>query len=239
MRMLYDYRQQKAMKEFQSCATTKDTFTRVYERGYWGRSNDPAERYFSGSGSHESEVVNAYLSAVTGFLQSFIEKPDVVDLGCGDFAVGSRIRPYCGRYVAADFVEGLIERNKQVYESDNVDFRALDMINDDLPTGDVVFIRQVLQHLSNNEIQKVVAKLPGSYRFLILTEHLPSSGSFVANVDKESGPYIRLNFGKHGSGVVLTEPPFNLKVAKSTVLCEVFEDVDGRKGLIRTTLCEF
>ena len=119
---------------------------------------------FQGLGSHESEVVNAYLSAVTGFLQSFPEKPDVVDLGCGDFAVGSRIRPYCGRYVAADFVEGLIERNKQVYESDNVDFRALDMINDDLPTGDVVFIRQVLQHLSNGEIQKVVAKLPGSYR---------------------------------------------------------------------------
>lgn len=225
--------------EFQRCSTARETFSRIYEAGYWGQSNAREEKFFSGTGSHASEAVASYLDAVNGFLRSLTEKPDVVDLGCGDFAIGSRIRPYCRKYVAVDVVEELLERNKQRYANDNVDFRAIDIINEDLPKGDVVLLRQVLQHLSNADIEKVAAKLPTAFRFLILTEHLPKPKCFVPNLDKPRGPGIRLSIGEEGSGIVLTEPPFNLKAAKSTRLCEVAEDFAGRRGIIRTTLYAF
>jgi hypothetical protein len=85
-----------------------------------------------------------------------------VDLGCGDFNVGSQLRPYCSEYVACDIVQSLIERNKLKFADRGVEFRALDMASDPLPAGDVVFIRQVLQHMSNAQI---LALLPlGSTR---------------------------------------------------------------------------
>ncbi len=232
-------KERRTKRELQRYAKAKDVFTRVYEIGCWGRSKEVGDRYYSGAGSHADEAVTPYVSAVCGFLKSLEEKLDAVDLGCGDFAIGSRIRPYCGKYIAADVVEGLIKRNKEKYVNMGVEFRAMDIINDDLPKGDVVFIRQVLQHLSNSEIAKVVAKLPTRYRFLILTEHLPLSDSFAPNLDKAHGFDIRLELEKEPSGIVLTEPPFNLKAVRTTPLCEAFEDVEDRKGIIRTNLYEF
>jgi hypothetical protein len=230
--------EKKQSKEFHGLTTPKDTFTKIYDGGYWGRSKERGEKYYSGSGSHGGEIVECYVSAVSGFLQSLGHKPDAVDLGCGDFAVGTQVRPHCGKYIAADVVEGLIERNRLIYGSDGVDFQVLDMINDELPDGEVVFIRQVLQHLSNSDIAKVVPKLSTKYRYLVLTEHLPISSGFVPNLDKARGPDIRIKLEKEGSGVVLTEKPFNLKVKQTAVLCEVFRDIMERKGVIRTLLYE-
>jgi SAM-dependent methyltransferase len=237
LKLRRQYLARKNEKELQRCASAKDAFTRVYEAGYWGRSGEPGEKYYSGDGSHMGSSVAPYVSAACGFLQSFEEKPDVVDLGCGDFNVGSRIRPNCGKYIGVDVVEGLVKRNIEKYANENVDFRAIDITNEDLPKGDVVFIRQVLQHLSNSELEKVVAKLPASYRFIVLTEHLPVD-SFVPNLDKPRGFQVRLELEKAASGIILTEPPFNLKVARTTTLCEAFETLGGRKGVIRTILYE-
>ncbi len=239
LRLQRQCRLRKLSKEFEHCATAQETFSRVYEGGYWGRSKEPGEKYYSGPGTHKDEAVALYVSAVNGFLQSLGVKPDVVDLGCGDFAIGSRIRPFCGKYIAADVVEGLIERNRKRYANDNVDFRALDIVNDDIPGADVVFLRQVLQHLSNSDIEKVAAKLPGRYRYLVLSESLPRVEGFVPNSDKVRGPHIRSTFEETGSGVVLTEPPFNLKVTESTLLCKAFADDPGRKSVICTFVYGF
>ena len=225
------------IQRLRRCATVKDAFTMIYEAGLWGQSNEPKEIYYSGSGSHRTEIVDIYVSSVNGFLQSFSKKSDVVDLGCGDFAIGAQIRPDCGRYIAVDVVDGLIERNKKKFANDDIDFRAMDIINDELPSGDVVFLRQVLQHLSNSEVSKVVAKLPSKFRFLVLTEHVPFYESFVPNLDNDHIQGIRLMNSK--SGIVLTEPPFNLKASQSRILCEAYEDCGLWKGVIRTILYQF
>ena len=70
--------------------------------------------------------------------------------------------------------------------------------------------------------------MASKYRYLLLTEHLPL-GTFVHNVDKPSGPDIRLGFN---SGVVLTSAPFNLRVLDAKHVCDVAE----LGGTIRTTL---
>ena len=218
----------KKHKEYENLST-QQVFTKIYEEGAWGKSPDPNQKFFSGSGSHDSAIINIYIEAIQKLLSSFSQKPDVVDLGCGDFYAGSKLRSLCKTYTACDIVEPLINFNREKYKSLGVDFRCLDFTKDELPEGDLVLIKQVLQHLSNAQISRVLPKLICKYKYLVLTEHLPSLDSFTYNLEKPAGPGIRVAFD---SGVVLTSPPFNLKVKDNICICEV---VQG-KGIIRTNL---
>ncbi len=208
---------------------TQDIFSEIYQKGLWGKSGDPSQPFYSGSGSHDKSITAVYIEKVGVFLNSYPNKPNVVDLGCGDFSVGSKLRSYCNSYVACDIVPEVIEHNKYKYKNLTVDFRVLNMITDSLPAGDIVFIRQVLQHLSNEDIKYLIPKLQASYSSLILTEHLPSSNTFLPNIDKPAGPDIRLGYNR---GIVLTKPPFNLKPVDEQLICEANE----YGGVIRTIL---
>ena len=199
--------------------SVKDAFTAIYTDALWGGPEGLGDGFFSGRGSHERQVVATYVTAVKTLLKS-LDKPTVVDLGCGDFCVGAQVRSLCGPYIACDIVEPLIERNKDKYRGLDVDFRAVDITADELPDGDVVFIRQVFQHLSNELIIKALPIISSKYKYLLVTEHVPSSLRFIPNIDKPTGPDTRLS---NASGVVLTSPPFNLKVRRAEVLCEVLE----------------
>ena len=207
--------------------STQQVFTKIYEEGIWGRSANADQPYYSGSGSHDAGITEIYVRHVSSFLKKFAEKPNVVDLGCGDFSVGSQLRDLCNRYVACDIVPPLIAHNRIRFASLNVDFRVVDLTCDELPEGDVVFIRQVLQHLSNDEISQALPRIVARYRYMVLTEHIPDRPDFLANIDKPAGPDIRL---ERGSGLVLTQPPFSFVPLDISKLCEVSEF----GGLIQT-----
>jgi len=204
-------------------------FTKIYDEGAWGRSGDPSRPFFSGSGSHNDAITATYVQAVRSFLSGVERKLDAVDLGCGDFFVGAQLRPYCGRYVACDIVPKLIAFNRSRFADLGVDFRVVNLIDDALPAGDVAFVRQVLQHLSNAQIAQAIPKIRASYKYLLLTEHLPHTPHFVPNLDKQPGAGVRTGAG---SGVVLTRRPFDLAPLDERMLCEVEEF----GGVIRTTL---
>jgi len=53
--------------------TPEQVFTKIYESGVWGKSGDPGRPFFSGSGSHQEEEVNAYVRSVSDFLDSLGE----------------------------------------------------------------------------------------------------------------------------------------------------------------------
>ncbi|MBC7404471.1 MAG: SAM-dependent methyltransferase, partial [Cytophaga sp.] len=126
-------------------------------------------------------------------------------------------------------VESVIKFNKDAYKNLNVDFRVIDITKDDLPQAEIVFLRQVLQHLSNEKIIAALPQILSKYKYLILTEHLPSSNTFTPNLDILTGPETRI---QSNSGLVLTSAPFNLKVIDESCLCEVIYSV----GRIRTTM---
>jgi len=209
-----------------------EVFSSIYREQKWGAKS--GGDFFSGSGSHDPSLVSPYVNAVRAFLQSLPSPPSVADLGCGDFNVGSQLRPYCGRYIACDVVPALIERDKKMFAEAGVDFCCLNIIDEELPDADVVFLRQVLQHLSNAQIASVIPKLY-RYKYLVLTEHIPPQPGFPPNRDKVTGGGVRL---LQGSGVVLTAPPFSLKVKSDSVLCATNESVFRYPGLIRTSLYE-
>jgi SAM-dependent methyltransferase len=233
-RLVGEYRAQRWNAKHEG-RPVEEIFAAIYRERRWGAGADAiGDGFSSGDGTHTSSVVLPYISAVRIFLESLPCPPSVVDLGCGDFNVGQQLRPFCGPYVACDVVPPLIERNKQKFADGNVDFRSLDIIDDELPEGDIVFLRQVLQHLNNAQILRIVPKLY-RYRFLVLTEHLPANGAFPPNLDKPTGAGTRL---PQNSGVVLTASPFSLRVKSESVLNCAHEFIGRRAGIIKTMLYE-
>jgi hypothetical protein len=228
LKIALKHRTQNEFKEYKNLST-QQVFDKIYAEGVWDRSAESGKRFFSGSGSHDEEIISAYVQAIQNFVGDLPVKPSFADLGCGDFHVGSQLRELCDTYIACDIVPSLVAVNEQKYKHQNVDFRVLDLANDELPNADVALLRQVLQHLSNDQIRRVVPKLQLAFKYLILTEHLPATDDFEPNIDKPTGPDIRLGFG---SGVVLTKQPFGLKPRSEQMLCEVPES----GGVIRTTL---
>lgn len=199
----------------------------IYEMNLWGEGYQ--SDFYSGIGSHHPNLVKPYVEEVSSFLTTF-EKPIVIcDLGCGDFNIGKELVNYTKRYIAVDIVEELIEHNRQTFNEESVEFRCLDIAEDDLPIGDCALLRQVLQHLSNREIERIVRKL-ADYQYVILTEHLPQ-GKFTPNKDIISGQGIRL---KKQSGVDLLAPPYNLKVKGERRLLS--QPAVESKGIIVTTV---
>lgn len=206
---------------------TKEVMEQIYEMNLWGDSSE--NKFYSGDGSHNEEIVIPYLEVVADFLSSFPDPLVICDLGCGDFNVGKQLIKFSKKYIAIDIVESLINYNKERFRDDRLEFHCLDVAKENLPKGDCVILRQVLQHLSNAEIQGVLGRL-SSYKHVILTEHLPL-GVFIPNRDIISGQGIRIK--KH-SGVDMLSPPFNFKIQKEDKLLEVA--LGESKGVLVTTV---
>ena len=205
---------------------TKDAMEQVYNMKLWGGNESD---YYSGDGSHHMHIVTPYISALTSFLTAFKSPLTVCDLGCGDFNVGKELVRHAKTYVAVDIVADLIENNKEKFKAENLEFRCLDLAVDHLPIGDCALLRQVLQHLSNAEVQSILCKLT-DFKYVILTEHVPN-GDFIPNKDIISGQGIRL---KKQSGLNLLAPPFNFKVKEQKQLVSVA--LNNTRGVIVTTL---
>lgn len=207
---------------------TKAVMEQVYDKHLWGGTDMD---FYSGEGSHNTDITQPYLEAVIKFLKSHNNNLVVLDLGCGDFNIGKQLTKYTKKYIGIDIVESLIARNKTIFKAENLEFHCLNIAEDVLPKADCVLIRQVLQHLSNAEILQIIEKIK-DYKYIILTEHLPQ-GHFEANKDKIASQGIRL---KQQSGVDLLKAPFNLDVKDVKVLNKIVPE--DEKGIIVTQLYE-
>ncbi len=205
---------------------TKDAMVQIYNLNLWG-GNDSV--FYSGIGSHHPELIDPYIEVVSSFLTSFESPPIVCDLGCGDFNVGKELVKHAKKYIAVDIVPGLIANNKIKFKDENLEFLCLDIAVDDLPSGDCAIVRQVLQHVSNAEVHRILKKLM-HYKYVIITEHIPK-GDFIPNKDIISGQGIRL---KKQSGLNIRSAPFSFQVKEEQQLMAV--EINNGKEVIVTTL---
>lgn len=212
-------------KEHKNPWPTKAVMEQIYKQHFWGGKDFD---FYSGEGSHNPKIIQPYIEAVINFLKSYNGELSICDLGCGDFNVGKQLVPFTSKFIAVDIVDDLIERNKRLFKAKQLIFKCLDIAQDELPKADGVIVRQVFQHLSNQEIQQVLDKL-SIYKYLILTEHIPI-GPFTPNINIITNSQNRL---KHHSGVDILAEPFNLKVKEFEVLNEIVLDNNSR---ITTTL---
>lgn len=164
--------------------------------------------FYSGEGSHTDSYIIPYCNLIREFISSHKDIKRVTDLGCGDFNVASKWITDDIYYTGVDIVPGLIAHNEKQYASEHVRFMCLDIVEDELPDGDLCLIRQVLQHLSNSDIAKVLAKLK-KYKYIIITESVtPKEKATSFNADIQTGNHTRMIAY---SGLYLDEPPFSLK----------------------------
>jgi SAM-dependent methyltransferase len=193
------------------------TFSQIYEQGTWGGA---AGELDSGSGSQDA--VSAPFVALIRRLIAENEIRSVADLGCGDYRVGQQLSDLPIDYTGIDVVPSLIARNNAAFGTSSVRFACKDITRDPLPPADLCIVRQVLQHLSNAQINLVLARLT-SYRFVVVAEHHPARLS-RPNRDKDTGADTRIDFD---SGVYLEYPPFsvaNARVIASTPLPALLRD---------------
>ncbi len=183
-----------------------DAFSEIYDKNLWG--GDSGE-FCSGGGS-VGEHAAKYAERIALYIADN-EIENVVDLGCGDFRVGAQFVSDKIQYVGCDVVPHLVDHNNHTFGNERVEFRCVNIIDDELPRGELCLIRQVLQHLSNQQISAVLAKAK-NYDHLVITEHFPvDETDYTPNLDKSHGPGVRL---AKNSAVAVDKPPFNLESGK-------------------------
>ena len=164
--------------------------------------------FYSGLGSHTNSYVTPYCELLKQFLFTHPEIKRVIDLGCGDFNVSSQWINNKIDYTGIDIVDNMIRSHQKNYGSEHVHFMCLDIVEDELPDGDLCVVRQVLQHLSNNDVSRVLAKLK-KYQYVIITDsQTPKEKAAYYNADILTGHKIRTSIF---SGLYLDEPPFSLE----------------------------
>lgn len=189
--------------------SNKEIFDDVYANRRWGTNPDCMPS--SGKGSF---VENA--SEYENFIVDFVNNNNIssiLDVGCGDFQVSSRILSRLERevdYLGVDVSQIIIDQNRSAHESDKIKFRQLDAVKDEIPAADLIMIREVLQHLSNGQVNKVLKKLvPMAESNNILITNTVSRNPERLNMDIPPGSASRAGMK---SGLWLDKPPFNMRV---------------------------
>jgi hypothetical protein len=217
--------------------TTEQVFTEIYAKNSWG--GDKGE-FFSGGGTADESISGAYVDCLKELGKRLeLGELHAVDLGCGDMKIGTRISEMFSSYTGVDIVEELVKRHNQSLGTETRRFLHLDIIEDDLPDGDLCMIRQVLQHLSNAQIVKILQKVK-KYKYVLITEHNPSPNPGLRkNLDKPHGGDIRIY---DNSGIYLEDPPFGIPREQLEVVLEVaghgYENFSEpwMKGVIQTVM---
>ncbi len=171
----------------------KQQFEKIYEDNQWGKG--------SGEGSLP-ENTKEYREFLEGFLKDRNIK-SVVDLGCGDWQIGSLIGWKGIDYTGIDVVDSLIDDNATKYGSKNIRFLQGDISTCSLPPADLIIIKDVIQHWPTKTILEFLPKLKQFKYSLVINDNYPD-----ATLNKEPDA----SYG-HFRPVALLEEPFKLKRA--------------------------
>lgn len=194
-----------------------ERFALIYRSGGWFRNLET--RSGAGSTLEATQTLRQELPHILAKL----ECKKLLDIGCGDFNWMKETKLQC-QYLGVDIVRDLIRENTLRYETESIKFSYLDATKDKIPSGyDVIFCREVLFHLSNQDVSKVLTNISESNaRFLIVTNMSLSK----SNTDIISGGYRPLDLRKEPFS--LCEPIYEIKdnVVSSTRTLGVWEIKD-------------
>lgn len=196
-------------------------FAIVYSEQEWGRS--PQQQFCSGKGS-QPENFAAYVEFVNHYIRdNGIRK--VLDIGCGDYQVAARLDLGDAEYLGVDIVTELIDHNSRRYGSSRVRFAQLDAGVDPLPDADLCLIRQVLQHWSDEDIQRLLPRL-APYRHVLILD-----GAQVTEATPGQNTNIRTGGRFRRGGLYLEAAPFHADVEE--LLTYLSADGGERFRLVR------
>jgi len=141
-----------------------DYFSKIYAGGGWG----PIQ---SGGGSSPENTVE-----YREFLSNFIKEnkiKTVYDFGCGDWSFSKLIDWSNVKYTGIEIVESVVNNLKQ-YENANIRFVFLDDVERFYKCkGDLLIIKDVLQHWTNKEITTFLNNVKDQFKFILILNSSP------------------------------------------------------------------
>ena len=195
----------------QGDAWRKRVFDWIYKNNHWA----PEEGIpLSGPGSTLESTVTLRL-----FLPVIVKAVDaksILDAGCGDFTWMQSTKLGVEKYIGADIAQFIINKNKETYENEIYSFCCLDVVKDELPKVDIIFCRDCLAHLSNEDITAAIKNFKKSGATYLLASTYPK---VTINNNMQTG-----NF----RGVNLRAYPFNFPVP---IL--MFEEISAERDMKR------
>jgi hypothetical protein len=164
-----------------------NVFSAIYEgrTNLWGQTE-------SKSGGGSTMVATVALREQLPLLLEKYNITSMLDTPCGDYNWMKSVPKNC-TYIGGDIVAELVENNQKLYASDKVQFKLIDITKDDLPKVDLIFCRECLQHLSNENVRKALSNFKRSGSKYLLVTSFPKTWR---NWDILDGDYRPLNLRK-------------------------------------------
>jgi len=119
-------------------------FSSIYSKNIWGGG--------SGSGSKLSYDNKAYLKSIEDIIEEY-KIESILDIGCGDWEI-MRHLSFDGEYLGIDIVKSVIEENKVKYPE--INFQHKDIMNGLNESYDLIIIKDVIQHHTDEDIIKIM-----------------------------------------------------------------------------------
>ena len=168
----------------------EEIFTYIYKNNCW-----LSQESISGPGS-ELRVTHNMRQALTALIKRF-GITAIADAPCGDLNWMKHVDIGDCRYIGVDIVQELIENNKKLFGSTR-EFMHLNLIEDIIEKVDLIICRDMLAHLTDEQIFKVLKNFKQSgAKYLLATANLQSTGNTQIS---RAGDWRKLN---------LELPPFN------------------------------
>ncbi len=164
----------------------KRVFSYIYDSKHWWDGES-----FSGPGSSLSST-STIRSLLPAILKA-VGARTLLDAGCGDFNWMKEliVEFDLDLYLGVDIVQEVIDENQKRYASEHIAFMNLDIVEDPLLNVDVIMCRDVLAHLSYEDINKVLRNFKKSGAKYLLA----SSYSLIRenNLEMMSGNFRSVN----------------------------------------------
>jgi hypothetical protein len=144
----------------------KTQFTQIYRNGGFG-GQGPS---ICGVGSDliRTKVIR---QAIPGILRRY-QINAMLDIPCGDLFWMQHVDLGSTKYIGADIVAELIQRNERIANDGDKEFCVLDICCDPLPQVDLILCRDCFSHLKVKDVVKAVRSIKHSRsKFLLITNY--------------------------------------------------------------------
>lgn len=209
-KLLFDTRYFENKQKSGEHLSTEETFQKIYRSNFWD-----SDVSVSGIGSddgqtHEISIQIPKLINALG-IKRFLDVP------CGDFGWFSKMKLNPESYIGGDILPEIIGRNNKLYKDSGRKFIKINLIKDALPEADMLFCRDCLVHLSNEDIKLVIRNIKQSKVEYLLTTTFPECET---NEDIVTGDWRIIN---------LEKAPFNFP-SPLKLINELCTEGDGSYG---------
>lgn len=163
-----------------------DRFSDIYKWNLWSSAESS-----SGDGSELASTESLRNWLINNLPKLNIDK--FVDASCGDFNwMKLVINELELNYIGLDIVKNIIDKNNSLYASESTSFKVSNICNDQIPSCDLILVRDCLFHLSFDDIDKFLKNIQQTnYKYLLTTTHIVQPG--FQNKDIISGDFRMIN----------------------------------------------